>query len=155
VPNYGDVALGLKPSWKRSQYPKPEQTLFAVGHEEGKADVYLTKEPDAEHQFRWVNASDKEEVTGLLMKGYKFVNKDEWTKRLEYLWEWSAEGKVYYGGQLLMARPKSEWLKDEQMRASLHKEAWQNQSSDRELDNAPDGLIAEEGGKAVRRRKGI
>jgi hypothetical protein len=154
VANYGDVALGLKADWSRNKYQKPEQTLFAIGHEGGEADVYLTDDPDAEHQFRWVNPLDKEEVTGLLMRKYQFVTKDKWTKRVDYMWEWNAEGKIYYGGQILMARPKSLWQDDENTRAGMHRES-RRDTRDPELDRAPDGLIATDAEGKPKRKKGI
>jgi hypothetical protein len=107
MPNYGDVALGLKADWSRNQYENPEQVLFTVGHENGEPDLCLTDAPNEEHQFRWVDPLDKTAVTALHMKGYTFVDKATWTKRLDYLWEWNAEGKCAFGGQVAMARTRS------------------------------------------------
>ena len=153
--NYGDVALGLGPKWNRNQYETNEQVISIVGHQDGQADLYLTDEPDTEHQFRWVDPSDKTQVTGARMRGYDFVKNDKWTKRVDYLWEWNAEGFVFWGGQVLMARPKAKWLEDEAKRETMSGRARAN--SDAEIDQLPAGLVATEDGRGRGRgrRKGI
>lgn len=152
MPNYGDVALGLGPKWNRNAYQNTEQVLRIIGHENGEADLYLTKEPDAEHQFRWIDASDKSEVTAARMRGYEFVKKDKWTKRVDYLWEWNAEEFVFFGGQVAMARPKAKWLEDEARRGAMNKQA--RADSDAEIDRLPAGLVAANA-EPKQRRRGI
>jgi hypothetical protein len=142
VANYGDVALRLRADWSRGRYENQEQVLMTVGHEDGVADLYLTKEPDTEHQFQWVNPADRNEVTRARMRGYDFVLKDTWTKRLDYLWEWNAEGYVWTNGQIAMARPKSKWLEDEAKRDVMTNRV--RSEADKDLEVLPKGLIAEQ-----------
>lgn len=151
--NYGDVALRLPANWKRSNYENQEQVLMSIGHEDGESDLYLKDDPDKAHQFRWIDPANKTEVTGARMRGWDFVKKDNgWVKRLDYLWEWSAEGFVSFAGQVAMFRPKERWLDDEARRAGMVTKS--REASDREVDNLPQGLIATEDAPK-RRRKGI
>lgn len=152
MPNYGDVAVRLSADWSRNQYDNQEQVLMIVGHEGGEADAYLTDDPDGEHQFYWVDPDNKFQVTGLQMRHYEFVNKDKWTKRLDYLWEWNAKGHVAFAGQELMARPKRYWIEDEKKRDGQNEKA--RRDANAEAQRAPGGLRATEvSDNTVQRRK--
>lgn len=151
--NYGDVALGLPANWNRNTYDnQADWVLYTVGHAEGKADAYLEDEPDKRHQFRWVDPRDPNEVTKAQMQHYVFVKKGEWVKH-EILWGWDAEGFCVFAGQRLMARPEELFVKDNEKR-----ERNQNVirgTFDREMENAPSGLIAEAATTGKKRKKGI
>lgn len=152
MPNYGDVALGLDAKWDRRNYENnSDWMLYTVGHTAGESDAYLTDDPDKEHQFRWVDVRDPNELTKALMQGYEFVKNDKWTKH-EILWAWDAEGFCIFAGQKLLARPKELWLAGQEKRDRLAKEA--RADSDREIESVPDGMIATDGeGKPIRKRK--
>lgn len=102
--NYGDVALNLGPDWDRNQLHDRKYALRIVGHKDGIADVYLTKDPDKRHQFAWTDKRYRDEVDLNLADGYRFVKKGEWTKH-ELMWEWNADDEIAYLGMSLMARP--------------------------------------------------
>ena len=123
--NYGDCALGLGPQWNRNIYEYPEQMQATVGHNDGIADCYRTEHPEQEHQFRWVDHLGRgaaQEISALRQKGYEFVKQNDWTK-VDYLWEWDAEGYCIFMGQRLMARPKSKFLEDQARRDGIHAKA--------------------------------
>jgi len=154
--NYGDVALGLRADWTRNNYENQEWVLSTVGHEDGEADVFLTDEPDTQFQFLWADvmarpghASDAQLAA---MRGFEFVKQTEFTKR-KLLWQWDAEGFLIHAGQKLMYRSKERWLVDQKRRSDIQAKTSAD-SSDRDLDNAPDGLVAMTAdGKQVKRKK--
>jgi hypothetical protein len=111
VANYGDLALNLAPDWTRNKLHNQQASLRTVGHENGVADAHLTKEPDTEHQFAWVDTRNQDEISLNRAKGYDFIKKDGWTKNPD-LWEWDAEGFCFFAGQRLMARSKERFLAD-------------------------------------------
>lgn len=153
MPNYGDCALGLPATWDRTQFESQEFIMSTVGHVNGVADAHLKADPDAEHQFRW--ADPKEQFNRDLMmshqKGFRFVTKDAWNKH-EYLWDWDAEGRVTYGGLVMMARAKGLWLAEQSRRDSIRLQA--RREVERDMEEIPDGLVATEAQGAARRRPG-
>lgn len=110
-PNYGDVALNLKPDWDRAEESNQEYALLNVGHENGVADAYVTDAPGERHQFAWVDPRYADDVQMNRLKGYDYVKKDSWTKN-EKLWEWDAEGFCISRGQRLMARRAELFFRD-------------------------------------------
>lgn len=127
-----------------------DQVLWIIGHDNGKADLYLKDEPEAEHQFQWVDPADKTRLTTLQMKGYSPVNKTKWEKHA-FLWEWNAEDKLFFGGQIAYARPKEKWLADEAKREAMKRRA--RDEDERQVANVPDGLIATDAeGNAIKKR---
>ena len=112
MPNYGDVALNLSPKWSRSLEHNQDYALWTVGHENGVADVYLTSDPEAKHQFAWVDPRRKDEITKNKVKGYRFVHKSLFTKN-ENLWgDWTPDGFIQCFDQNLMCRPEELYLRD-------------------------------------------
>lgn len=116
--NYGDVALNLPKDWDRAKLYNKEFAIQTVGHREGVADAYLTKEKDAEHQFYWIDPRDYRAIASLTVNGYTFVNKDEWTINTD-LWQWNADGRASFGVEVLMARPKAKFIEAEDQRAAF------------------------------------
>lgn len=102
--NYGDVALNLSPTWDRSRIHNKESIFTTVGHREGVSDAYVTEQPEARHQFYWVEPNDRKTFSARRIEGYRFVTRDQWTIN-EDLWEWTADGRAQFGIEVLMARP--------------------------------------------------
>ena len=150
--NYGDCALGLAANWDRSIYESQEWLLTLVGHADGIADAYLKDDPDKEHQFYWADPKDKDNRDLMLayQRGYAFVHKYKGWVKNEKMWDWDAEGRVTFGGLVLMARPKERWLAEQQRRDNLNTKA--RQDVEREMESIPDGLSATEPQGAARRR---
>jgi hypothetical protein len=120
--NYGDCALKLPPDWSRSRMASGvEFTLTTVGHENGRADAFLTMNPGQAHQFTWVAPEDKNRMSVLRTRHYKLVTKSEWTKN-EHLWEWDGEGHIVHNGQLMMARERMYFEADEAEQERAQKE---------------------------------
>ena len=113
--NYGDVALGLPADWDRNKYQAKRFLLLTVGHSNGKADAFLTKEPEAKHNFRWVDPANQQDIDDNRTNGFDFVQKDTWSKN-ELLWRWDAQGFVEAYGNRLMARPAALWEAEEARR---------------------------------------
>jgi hypothetical protein len=109
MPNYGDVSLQLGPDWDRRLITNKKFAMWIIGHDHGKSDAYLKKEPDKRHQLIWVDPRYHEELAMNLSANFVFVNKDEWTIN-ENLWQWNAEGHAFNQGQLMMARPAALWF---------------------------------------------
>lgn len=116
--NYGDVALGLGPTWDRSREANQAFILPNVGHTNGKADAYLKDDPDKAHQFAWVDPKYRDEIDENRLKGYDFVNQKKGWEKNEHLWEWNAESNVQRRGQLLMARDAALFFEDLDKRKS-------------------------------------
>lgn len=153
--NYGDVALGLGPDWDRSNYHDQQYVLSTVGHDHGRADAYLDKEPDKQHQFAWVDPRYRDEVAVNRTKGYVFVNKDDWAIN-ELLWQWDAEGYcIRFDGQRLMARPKEIFVADMLKRKQRRSEVMGGNKEDEEVARRAEKLgiqvYGEEDGKPIRR----
>jgi hypothetical protein len=117
VANYGDAALRLPKDWDRAKLYNKEFSIQTVGHKDGVADAYLTKEKDAEHQFYWVDPRDYRAIASLKVNGYDFVTKETWTIN-EDLWQWNADGRASFGVEVLMARPKAKFIEAEDRRAA-------------------------------------
>ncbi len=83
----------------------------AIGHENGVADVYLTDEPDARHQFCWMHPEDRDNRDMKRSAHYDYVTKAKWTKN-PHLWEWDGEDHIVYNGQRLMARAETYYHQD-------------------------------------------
>lgn len=149
--NYGDVALGLPATWDRSAYENKEFILWTVGHVNGVADARLKSDPEAEHQFYWADPKDPHgrDVMLAYQRGYQFVTADKWEKH-EYLWGWDAEGRLTFGGLVLMARPKALWDADQARRGELEAKARRDNDSD--LDKLPSGLVPTEATDSLRKR---
>jgi hypothetical protein len=138
VPNYGDCALRLAPDWDRNKCEQFDLMMTAVGHVNGKADLHLTKDEDAEHQFYWADPKDQKDVANHRRMHYEWVRKAEWTKNVEF-WNWDAEEFCEFGGLRAMARPKSYWLEDEQRRKGLSERV--RKDDEEQFDRmAPGGL---------------
>lgn len=158
MPNYGDVRLGLPADWSRNQYDQPEWMFLTIGHENGKPDVYLKDDPDAEHQFYWVDPTNRHtnEIAVANSRGYVMVKQGEWEKH-EYLWNWDAEGRLVHNGLVLMARPKAKFLEDEARKNRNVARATEH--VDTEVADVPDGMVAlgDDGQplKRVSRKRGI
>lgn len=115
MPNYGDLALNLPPTWERGGESDQNYALMIVGHKAGVADAYRTKEPDTPHQFAWVDSKYADDVAINVHKGYQFVKKDDWTKA-DDLWTWDAEGFCVFKMFRLMARSQERFLADMEAR---------------------------------------
>lgn len=115
--NYGDVALNLSPDWDRRLQHNQNYALWTIGHENGTADVYLEADPDARHQFAWVDPKRGDDVTVNQVKGYRFVKKaDGWTKNPNLWGDWTPEGLIRNFDQLLMARAAALHFEDKAKR---------------------------------------
>ena len=114
--NYGDVALNLSPDWTRAAQRNQKFTIWTIGHEDGKADVYLKDNPDQRHQFAWVSPRYKDEITMLKVKGYQFVHKSTWDKNPDLWGDWTPDGFILCVDQNLMARSEELYLKDKAVR---------------------------------------
>lgn len=152
MPNYGDVALGLKADWNRNSYENnSDWMLYTIEHENGKADLRLTDNEEKRHQFRWVDFRDRNEITRAEMQHYQFVREETWTKH-PILWEWDGEGYCFFAGQRAMARAEEYFLADQARRDRLNEEV--GRDVERETEAVPQGLIGiDEHGKPVRQRK--
>jgi hypothetical protein len=104
VANYGDVALNLPANWDRSTLHDKDFSIQTVGHHEGVADAYLTKDKDARHQFYWADPRDQRSMARLNIDGYREVLKEDWTIN-EGLWKWNASNQASFGYEILLARP--------------------------------------------------
>lgn len=104
--NYGDVALNLPANWTREANLGKDQdfVIQIVGHSDGVADMALTKEPDAQHQFYWLDMKDDAEVSRMYSRGFSLVTQDKWTKN-EHLWRWDDQDFCVFNGRKLAARP--------------------------------------------------
>jgi hypothetical protein len=141
VPNYGDIALNLPPSWRRTDQHDKNYALGTVGHEDGVADARLKDDPEKRHQFAFVDPRYRDEVDINRSKGYVFVKKGEWEKN-DNLWEWDAEGFCVFRSQRLMARPAELFFADMAQR---------RQQRDRVMGTNRD----EEAAQEIARRAGI
>lgn len=152
--NYGDVALNLPPDWDRSTIHNKEFTMTTVGHHNGVSDAYLTKDPEARHQFFWLEKGDRRTLQPRLVEGYKFVTKDEWTINLE-LWEWNAEGLCQNGLEVMMARAEAKYHEARQALVDSRKTAAERQREEEEGLASRTGIVAtdEAGERIVRRRR--
>jgi hypothetical protein len=116
TPNYGDVALNLPPDWSRSRLASGEDFMIkAIGHENGKADVYKKDHPGDKNQFQWCAKSDTNRLNRLRTKHYVEVIRGQWEKN-PLLWEWDGESHVFHEGEFLMAREERFYLEDEEKR---------------------------------------
>jgi hypothetical protein len=151
--NYGDVALGLPKNWDRNAYEAQEWLLTTVGHVNGVADARLKEDPEKEHQFYWADPKDPHGRDLMLayQRGYQFVHKDTWDKH-DHLWGWDAEGRLYFGGLVLMARPKERWEIEEGRRRQLHDK--ERDAVERDVSSLPDGLLATESQDSMRPKRG-
>lgn len=158
--NYGDLALNLKPDWVRGAQSDQNYALMMVGHSNGVADAYLTKEPDARHQFAWVDQRYRDDDAINKTKGYHYVKNTTWTKT-DDLWEWDAEGFCVFKTYKLMARSEDRFLADMSERRAQRDRVM---GSNREEDDAARiaeraGIeVTDEGGrplKRVRRQQGM
>lgn len=118
--NYGDVALNLPADWSRTRLSNEAFGLLIVGHEGGEADVFLTDEPDKQHQFKFVDPNNQAEISMALTHHYEFCIKGKWDKR-ENLWAWNAEGRIHYMGNQIMARDRKFYDEDLQKREDIAK----------------------------------
>jgi hypothetical protein len=124
-----------------------------VGHKDGTADVYLTKEPAKRHQFAWVDLNHPTDLDNYRDSGFTFVTRDAWTAERWHWVEkgesigWNAEGKLRgLGGQYLMARPAELWLEEQ-----IAKEAAQKPKNEANEDAI---AYAERHGIAVENSRG-
>lgn len=117
--NYGDVALNLPADWSREANLGKDQefVLMMVGHDDGIADAYLTKEPDERHQFTWANMKNDSDVSRKRSRGYAEVSKNRWTIN-ENLWRWDDKGHAVFNEGTLFARPAYLYHRDEERRAA-------------------------------------
>ena len=152
MPNYGDVALDLKPDFDRRKLHDKKQGMWTVGHLEGVSDATLKEEPNKRNQFAWIDKRYHDELAMHLMAGFEFVTKDRWNIN-ETLWQWNAEGHCYNQGQLLMARPAALYF---EQRSARDREL--NSREDKESEAAREaalraGIEYEEDDKPVRSAK--
>lgn len=123
MPNYGDAALRLPHDWSRASLASGQEFMaFAVGHENGKADAFLTGDPDKEHQFQFCEPKDVDRLYHLKSRHYDFCKSDKWTKN-DLLWEWSPENFIEWKGQRLMARDAAYFHAEEKENKRKEEEA--------------------------------
>jgi hypothetical protein len=135
-PNYGDVALQLKPDWSRHRQSGDQSfILTTVGHENGRADAFLKDDPGKAHQFQWCAPSDVNRLNYLRGQHYKFCTNADWDKN-EYLWEWDGEGYIVHNGERLMAREESYYWAAEAERDRAIKERHRKRSTSPEEEAA-------------------
>lgn len=150
--NFGDVALNLPKDWDRARLYNQKFSLQTVGHKNGVADAYLTKDPDAEHQFYWVDPRDYRHIAELKIDGYKFVEKGEWTIN-EDLWGWSTDDRATFGTEILMARPAEKFYSAQKAREDARKSEAQRKRDEEAARVAAAGMaVTDERGQRISRR---
>lgn len=139
MPNYGCVSLKLPATWSRRRYEDKKFVNSTVGHENGVADAYLTKEPDKRHQFAWCSPRDEEDLDLKREQGFEFITDKDWTIRSTG-WTWK-EGRCASLGQYLMARPAELYFEEEAVR---NRATDLNAKADEKLANeaAASGIVA-------------
>lgn len=134
--NYGDVALHLGPDWSRGNVStSPKFMLTTVGHRNGVADAYLTDAPRQKHQFRWCAVEDKDAISDLRTRHYKWCTRSTWTKN-EELWEWDGDGYILHNGQRLMARHEQYYHADKEQLDLVTSQRDKKRSTDPEEEAA-------------------
>lgn len=153
--NYGDVALNLPADWDRAKIHNKEFTFTTIGHKDGVADAYLTKEPDARHKFYAVDKFNRNEIAARRTEGYGYVTKDTWTVNEDY-WEWNADGIAQRGVELLMAMPAAKFaeLEESRRRFKVMKQEREREAEAREAEARGIAVTDERGERlTVRRRR--
>ena len=147
MPNYGDVALNLRPDFDRSMVVHSMLLNTLVGHVGGKADMHLEDAPDELHQFQFVNMADRDKLSLAKMKGYKFVKKSEKWWINEDVFTWTPEGFAENtGGDRAMFRPASLYLKEQ---AQMTDEQKRRKRAQQQEDAAEEAKVLKVGGQVA------
>jgi hypothetical protein len=155
VANYGDLGVALPKDWNRRAQNDQAFIMNTIGHTEGKSDVWLTEEPDQEHQFAWVDVRHRDEVAMNQSRGYRFVKRADGWEKID-LWEWDAEDfLIRADGQRLMARKKELFVADMKARKEQRERVMNTNKDDEAVAKLAAKLgisISGDDGKPVRRR---